>query len=168
MLLQKTTQGTQTSCLLAGHGDLPDALNSLAARPTFNPVRFPNLTRHPFFNYDILGAWFQGNVLIGSRRELAVRFTDERKYVVSEASVYHYDLVDAGPGLGAFTCDDLPESAIQILHEIETADALVVASPVYKGSYAGLLKHLFDLLDPFCIAGKRFFSLRLGEGSVMR
>ncbi len=31
--------------------------------------------------------------------------------------------------------------------EIETADLLVVASPVYRGSYPGLLKHLFDLVD---------------------
>ncbi|WP_054907200.1 NAD(P)H-dependent oxidoreductase, partial [Pseudomonas sp. NBRC 111135] len=33
------------------------------------------------------------------------------------------------------------------LREIETADLLVVASPVYRGSYPGLLKHLFDLVD---------------------
>lgn len=75
-----------------------------------------------------------------------------------------YDLVDAGPGLGAFTRDDLSSSATKILLEIETADALVVGSPVYKGSYAGLLKHLFDLLDPFCIAGKPVLLLATGGG----
>ena len=35
-----------------------------------------------------------------------------------------------------------------------SADALVLASPVYKGSYCGLFKHLFDLLDPLSLAGK--------------
>lgn len=75
-----------------------------------------------------------------------------------------YDLVDAGPGLGAFTREDLPSSATRILEEIEIADALVVGSPVYKGSYAGLLKHLFDFLDPLCIAGKPVLLLATGGG----
>lgn len=34
-----------------------------------------------------------------------------------------------------------------MLDEIESADLLLVASPVYRGSYPGLLKHLFDLID---------------------
>lgn len=33
------------------------------------------------------------------------------------------------------------------LHAIENADLLIVAAPVYRGSYPGLLKHLFDLID---------------------
>ncbi|EEA01509.1 FMN reductase [Burkholderia sp. H160] len=32
------------------------------------------------------------------------------------------------------------------LRAIETADALIVASPVYRASYTGLFKHLFDLV----------------------
>ena len=75
-----------------------------------------------------------------------------------------FDLVDAGPGMGAFTRDELPKSALDILDAIETADALIVGSPVYKGSYAGLLKHLFDFVDPFCIAGKPVLLLATGGG----
>lgn len=33
------------------------------------------------------------------------------------------------------------------LRAIETADALIVSSPVYRASYTGLFKHLFDLVD---------------------
>ncbi|MCK0198716.1 NAD(P)H-dependent oxidoreductase [Ancylobacter sp. 6x-1] len=33
------------------------------------------------------------------------------------------------------------------LRAVETADLLVVGSPVYKGSYSGLFKHFVDLLD---------------------
>ncbi|BBP75947.1 FMN reductase [Pseudomonas gingeri NCPPB 3146 = LMG 5327] len=33
------------------------------------------------------------------------------------------------------------------LQAIENADLLIVGSPVYRGSYPGLLKHLFDLVD---------------------
>ncbi|MBB5399817.1 MsuE subfamily FMN reductase [Paraburkholderia sp. JPY162] len=32
------------------------------------------------------------------------------------------------------------------MRAIETADALIVASPVYRASYTGLFKHLFDLV----------------------
>lgn len=34
------------------------------------------------------------------------------------------------------------------LASIESADLLVVATPVYKGAYTGLFKHLFDLVAP--------------------
>lgn len=37
--------------------------------------------------------------------------------------------------------------AAAALDAIESADLLVVASPVYRGSYTGLFKHLFDLVD---------------------
>lgn len=59
-----------------------------------------------------------------------------------------YDIVDAGPGLGAaFTRNALTPDALRIVEAIETADALVVASAVYKGSYTGLFKHLFDFVE---------------------
>ncbi|WP_342665157.1 NAD(P)H-dependent oxidoreductase [Kaistia granuli] len=45
-------------------------------------------------------------------------------------------------------------TARQAFEAILDADALVVASPVYKGSYLGLFKHLFDLIDPKQLAGK--------------
>lgn len=34
------------------------------------------------------------------------------------------------------------------LRSIANADLLIAATPVYKGSYTGLFKHLFDLVDP--------------------
>ena len=64
-----------------------------------------------------------------------------------------HDLVDAGPGLGAFAREDLPGRAEAILQAIEGADALIVGSPVYKGSYSGLFKHLFDFVDAGALAG---------------
>ena len=41
-----------------------------------------------------------------------------------------------------------------VLSAIESADVLVAASPVYKASYTGLFKHLFDLLDPKALEGR--------------
>ena len=56
--------------------------------------------------------------------------------------------------LQLFSLERLPAEARSAIHAIETADALVVATPVYKGSYTGALKHLFDLVRPNALAGK--------------
>src|SRR4051812_42492338 len=45
------------------------------------------------------------------------------------------------------------------------ADGLVLASPVYKGSYGGLFKHLLDLLDPLSLAGKPVLLGATGGGA---
>lgn len=37
---------------------------------------------------------------------------------------------------------------------IERADLVIAATPVYKGSYTGLFKHLFDLVDPNALVGR--------------
>ncbi|MCJ2014815.1 FMN reductase [Methylobacterium sp. J-076] len=76
-----------------------------------------------------------------------------------------FDFVDAGPGLGAaWTRDQLPLPARRLIEAIEAADGLVVGSPVYKGSYTGLFKHLFDLVDPQALAGKPVAIAATGGG----
>jgi FMN reductase len=40
----------------------------------------------------------------------------------------------------------LPPAVESVLREIETADLLLVASPIYRGTYTGLFKHLFDFV----------------------
>jgi len=73
----------------------------------------------------------------------------------AELTVEHYDIVDAGPGLGAaFTRKALTPEALRVVEAVERADALIAVSPVYKGSYAGLFKHLFDFVDPDALAHK--------------
>lgn len=42
----------------------------------------------------------------------------------------------------------------QALDKIESADALLVASPIYRASYTGLFKHLFDFIDQFALVDK--------------
>lgn len=48
---------------------------------------------------------------------------------------------------GALQRSELPAEIEAQVKAIENADLLIVASPVYRGSYPGLLKHLFDLVD---------------------
>lgn len=60
-----------------------------------------------------------------------------------------FDLIDAGSGLGAaFTRNELTPQARNVVEAVEQADALIAVSPVYKGSYTGLFKHLFDFIAP--------------------
>ncbi|KAF1042887.1 NAD(P)H-dependent oxidoreductase [Xylophilus sp.] len=49
---------------------------------------------------------------------------------------------------------ELPPAGREALETIASADLLVAVTPVYKGSYSGLFKHLFDLLDPEALVGR--------------
>lgn len=63
--------------------------------------------------------------------------------------VVTYDLLDVGNTLGlAQRADKLEPKGQQIIEELTLADALVIGSPVYKGSYPGLFKHFIDLIEP--------------------
>lgn len=66
-----------------------------------------------------------------------------------------YDILDAGPTLAVTTSRDSagPEH-LKMWDAVRNCDALVVASPVYKASYSGLLKHFFDLLEMDMLIGK--------------
>ncbi|KAA0944468.1 MULTISPECIES: FMN reductase [unclassified Pseudomonas] len=58
------------------------------------------------------------------------------------------ELGDIARPLGsALSRPELPAEIEAQLRAIEQADLLIVAAPVYRGSYPGLLKHLFDLID---------------------
>ena len=61
-------------------------------------------------------------------------------------------LNDLGPHLaGALTRTQLPAEAEAELQRIENADLLVVATPVYRASFTGLFKHLFDFVDQYSL-----------------
>jgi len=44
--------------------------------------------------------------------------------------------------------------ARKFLEQVEQADLLVIGTPVYRASYTGALKHLFDLVDHRSFSGK--------------
>lgn len=76
-----------------------------------------------------------------------------------------FDIEDVGPSLGtARWSRDLDSSAQAILAKIVAADVLVVGSPTYKGSYTGLFKHFFDLIDPLALRGKPIVLTATGGG----
>jgi FMN reductase len=61
-------------------------------------------------------------------------------------------LTELGPHLaGALNRKELPAEAEAELQRIESADVLIVASPVYRASFTGLFKHLFDFVDQYAL-----------------
>jgi FMN reductase len=54
------------------------------------------------------------------------------------------DLVSKLPGV--ISAKDAPQEISDAVRAIESADALIVSTPVYRASYTGLFKHLFDLV----------------------
>ena len=48
---------------------------------------------------------------------------------------------------GTVRRSELPDTVELCLSAVEQADVLVVATPVYRGSYTGLFKHFFDFVD---------------------
>ncbi|MGW6461265.1 FMN reductase [Streptomyces sp. NPDC055078] len=65
------------------------------------------------------------------------------------------ELHTLGPGLtGAMERDQLGGEAEAAVRAVEEADLVIAASPVFRGSYTGLFKHFFDLVDQYALAAK--------------
>jgi FMN reductase len=108
---------------------------------------------------------FSGNTRRPSRTRTLVEAIGRR---VTRHRAVHFelhDLVDAGPGIGAIARDQLPPAVAEILAAIESADALIVGTPVYKGSYTGLFKHLVDFIEPAALTGKPVVLTATGGGT---
>lgn len=69
--------------------------------------------------------------------------------------VSRIDVYRLGPSFtGALRREDVDESVEKQLQAVETADVLVAATPVYRGSYSGMFKHFFDMVGQYTLANK--------------
>lgn len=108
---------------------------------------------------------FAGSLNRPSKTRALVDLATARAAAAFGATASTYDLTDLQPSLGAAaTLEDLDGPTRAIVAAILSADALIVGSPVYKGSYTGLFKHLFDLVDPTALAGKPVLLTATGGG----
>jgi FMN reductase len=75
------------------------------------------------------------------------------------------ELTRIGPSLaGALRRDQLPADVEEQLQAIENADLLIVGSPVYRASFTGLFKHLFDFVGQYALVGKPVLLAATGGG----
>ncbi|MBO0806889.1 MAG: NAD(P)H-dependent oxidoreductase [Actinobacteria bacterium] len=65
------------------------------------------------------------------------------------------DVYHLGPGFtGATEREEVSADVEATLRLAEQADLLIAAVPVYRGSYPGMFKHFFDLVDQYALANK--------------
>lgn len=110
-------------------------------------------------------AAFAGTLSSPSRTRALVEYAAERVAARFRGTATTHDVIDLQPSLGrAASFADLDPATREIVKDILSADALIVGTPVYKGSYTGLFKHLFDLIDPAALAGKPVLLTATGGG----
>lgn len=106
-----------------------------------------------------------GNLTQPSKTATLVAFLAGEAARLSGAEVTLIEVADLLPDLGTCIYPSTATPALaNALHTISTADALVVGSPTFKGSYTGLFKHLFDLLDTEALANKPVLIAATGGG----
>lgn len=85
------------------------------------------------------------------------------------ASVERVELAPIARSLGQSLSRDEAEPAVeQALQTIEGAGLLVVAAPVYRGSYPGLFKHLVDFIGLEALVDTPVLLAATGAASAMR
>jgi FMN reductase len=92
-----------------------------------------------------------------SRTTTVVRSVLEAIEAGAASNAQLIERVDAAPLLfRTLTRDGLDANpqASSLIRTVEAADVLVVGTPIYRASYTGALKHLFDLVHHEALAGK--------------
>ncbi|HLT09347.1 MAG TPA: NAD(P)H-dependent oxidoreductase [Micromonosporaceae bacterium] len=75
------------------------------------------------------------------------------------------DVYRLGTGFtGAVEREDVTAEVEAELRLAEQADLLIAATPVFRGSYPGMFKHFFDLVDQYALANKPVLLAATGGG----
>ncbi|MBO1768206.1 CE1759 family FMN reductase [Allobranchiibius sp. GilTou38] len=93
--------------------------------------------------------------IVAATRELAKARGDQVQ--VGRGQELQIDVVelrDLAQDIAAHLVTRFPsERLAQVLEGVSTADGLIVVTPTFAGSYSGLFKSFFDLLEPTALAG---------------
>jgi len=94
-----------------------------------------------------------GSLSAPSRTLALVKTATDRIAHETEGSTRLIDIAGL-PDIGSLRSRADADPAVEAaLRAVETADLLVVGSPVYKGSYTGLFKHFIDFIDYRALIG---------------
>ncbi|NPD16991.1 FMN reductase [Xinfangfangia sp. D13-10-4-6] len=110
-------------------------------------------------------AGLSGNITSPSKTRALVGTALDLATTQLNARTSLFEVADFGPDLGrARRISDLDEAGQRAVENLLNADALIVATPIYKGSYPGLFKHLIDLIDPAALVRKPVLIAATGGG----
>jgi FMN reductase len=107
---------------------------------------------------------FCGNTWRPSKSRALVEAVGAELHARHALSIDVLDVVDAGPGIAAFTRNALDDTARAVVETIERADGLVIGCPVFQGSYPGLFKHVFDLIEHGTLRNRPVVLTAVGGG----
>jgi FMN reductase len=94
-----------------------------------------------------------GSLSAPSRTLALVKTATDRIAHETEGGTHLIDIAGL-PDIGSLRSRADADPAVEAaLRTVETADLLVVGSPVYKGSYTGLFKHFIDFIDYRALIG---------------
>jgi len=106
-----------------------------------------------------------GNLTRPSKTKVFVDHMARRVAEGIGAASATFDIQDLGLSFGqARRIGDLEPAARAVVEQLSSAAVLVAGSPTFKGSYTGLFKHFFDLLDPSSLRGKPVILAATGGG----
>lgn len=89
-----------------------------------------------------------GGLNTPSKTESLIQTIVDELAAATEIQLHFIKLSEIGPLLGgAIYRNQLPQRVQDDLAAIEAADALIVGTPVYRASFTGLFKHLFDFVE---------------------
>lgn len=75
------------------------------------------------------------------------------------------DVYRLGRGFSEANCrENVADEIEDELRTAERADLLIAATPIYRGSYTGLFKHFFDLIEQYTLVEKPVLLLATGGG----
>jgi FMN reductase len=78
---------------------------------------------------------------------------------------HRIDVYRLGPGFtDATERDEVSAEVEATIRLAEQADLLIAAVPVYRGSYPGMFKHFFDLVDQYALVNKLVLLAATGGG----
>ncbi|EJF90448.1 FMN reductase [Bartonella tamiae] len=108
---------------------------------------------------------FSGSTSNPSKTTALVENIVQKAAQVYDIETITYTMADLGQSLGlAHRAEDLSQETRKIINKIGQADALIIGSPVYKGSYPGLFKHFIDLMEPELLYAKPIILAASGGG----
>ena len=106
-----------------------------------------------------------GSLHTPSKTSALVRAILDRLATQHPISSHVIELSAIGPEFaGALTREQVTPGVEAELRRIEEADLLIVASPVYRGSFTGLFKHLFDFVGQYSLVDKPVLVAATGGG----
>lgn len=106
-----------------------------------------------------------GSLDLASRTTTLVREIAHEVEGRTAAATTLVEVAALGPGFaGALRREQVDPRVEDALQRIEAADLLIVGTPVYRASFTGLFKHLFDFVGQYALVGTPVLLAATGGG----